>query len=155
MRVRTHWYIEWSCQTKISQFYVSHIVNKEILWFQIAMKYTIQMTKCNRIEQLKHVALTKKHTQWKLTENCWYIDICLTLINFGVNNSLALSSIFFKSMLSNSNTIYKLESATIISYSWIIDECLRSFSNDISRIAVDGTPSDSLKWKKSKFFAYQ
>lgn len=69
----------------------------------------------------------------------------LTLTRFGVKTFLALSNNLFKSIFNNSNTIYMLESAIITSYNWIIDECFRSFSSDISRIAVDGTPSDSLK----------
>lgn len=48
-------------------------------------------------------------------------------------------------MFSNSNTMYKLASATVTSYNWIMDGCLRSFRRDISRMAVDGTPSDSLQ----------
>lgn len=43
-------------------------------------------------------------------------EVQRTLTNFGVNTSLALSNNFFKSMLNNSNTMYKLASAIITSY---------------------------------------
>lgn len=67
-----------------------------------------------------------------------------TFTSMGVKSSLLRSSIFFRSMFRYSNTRYRLLSAITTSYKATIDSWSMSFSREISRMAVDGMPSESV-----------
>lgn len=74
----------------------------------------------------------------------------LTLTNVGVKICFALSNNRFRSMFKYSKTINKSFSVIITSNKRTIDVCFKSCKTDISRIAVDGIPSVSLRKNNRK-----
>ena len=68
----------------------------------------------------------------------------LTLTNCGLSPVFIESNNFLRSCCKNSKTRYKWSSPWTTSNNWTTFGWASSFNNDISLIAVDGTPSLSL-----------
>jgi hypothetical protein len=47
-------------KAEVSQFYLSIAGHQNVLWFQIAMHYSVRMKKVQTSEKLKHHILNKK-----------------------------------------------------------------------------------------------